>query len=207
MSVMQNEMRRNHNASGAQDEMVVLVNEANEPLGLAPKSAVHTNETPLHRGFSAFIFDTEGKLLLQQRSASKVTWPLVWSNSVCGHPAEDESAEEAARRRLAHELGLTEVALLDVLPDFRYRAEQDGIVENELCPVLVGVTRQAPVPNPEEVASVEWVEWPVFVQGVESGEADVSPWCREETRLLASMPDLPGILLTLRNDLDEPDIS
>jgi len=173
------------------DEHVVLVDEVDTPIGTAPKSAVHTRETPLHRGFSAFVFDRAGRLLLQQRSAHKVTWPLAWSNTVCGHPAWGESAEEAARRRLEHELGLTGVPLVMALPDYRYRAERDGIVENEFCPVLVGVTDSQPVPNSAEVGATRWVPWKEFVASLRSGGADYSPWCIEEALLLADDPRLP----------------
>ncbi len=97
-------------------EEVVLVDENNTVLGMAPKSSVHGETTPLHRGFSLFLFDRAGRLLLQQRSHSKITWPLVWSNSVCGHPALDESNVDAARRRLAYELGMNATHIEEVLP-------------------------------------------------------------------------------------------
>jgi isopentenyl-diphosphate delta-isomerase len=67
-------------------ELVVLVDENNTVLGTMPKSEVHGAETPLHRAFSIFLFNAEKKLLLQQRSHVKKTWPLAWSNSCCGHP-------------------------------------------------------------------------------------------------------------------------
>ena len=71
----------------------------------------------------------------------------------------NERTEQAAARRLAYELGLRNVELHMALPDFRYRAEKDGIVENEICPVLIGFTDQKPVVNSREVAEVEWVDW------------------------------------------------
>ncbi len=55
------------------EEQVVLVDQHNAVLGTLPKSQVHTLETPLHRGFSVFIFNQAGELLLQQRSFSKWT--------------------------------------------------------------------------------------------------------------------------------------
>lgn len=40
----------------------------------------------LHRAFSVFLFNSEGKLLLQQRAADKITFPNVWTNTCCSHP-------------------------------------------------------------------------------------------------------------------------
>lgn len=84
----------------------------------------------LHRAFSVMLFDAEGRLLLQQRAASKVTFPNVWTNTCCSHPLhgvsprEDDSSEaiatgrhtgikHAAVRKLGHELGIP-AAELDV---------------------------------------------------------------------------------------------
>lgn len=44
------------------------------------------NKDMLHRAFSVFLFNSEGKLLLQQRSATKITFPLYWTNTCCSHP-------------------------------------------------------------------------------------------------------------------------
>ena len=37
----------------------------------------------LHRAFSVFLFDKNDRLLLQQRAASKITFPSVWTNTCC----------------------------------------------------------------------------------------------------------------------------
>ena len=125
-------------------EEVVLLNEAFEPIGTMPKADVHGPDTPLHRAFSLFVFNASGKLLLQQRSSKKVAFPLVWSNSCCGHPAPGESYENAASRRAEAELGMAGIRAEMAVPDFRYRAEMHGIVENEFCPVLTAVTDAEP---------------------------------------------------------------
>src|SRR3989338_9117540 len=102
---------------------VILVNDANEPVGIAPKDAVHHADTPLHRGFSLFIFHKNGNVLLQQRSLTKKTFPGVWSNSCCGHPGSGESPVDAAKRRAKHELGLDLPDIKEIIPNYRYRAE------------------------------------------------------------------------------------
>eukprot|EP00959_Pyramimonas_sp_CCMP1952_P004393 92219-Pyramimonas_sp.AAC.1 len=40
----------------------------------------------LHRAFSVMLFDADGRMLLQQRAASKITFPSVWTNTCCSHP-------------------------------------------------------------------------------------------------------------------------
>lgn len=176
------------------DEMVVLVDEENNPLGTARKSETHHGDTQLHRAFSVFLFNENGELLMQRRAFSKLTWPGVWSNSCCGHTMLNERTEQAAARRLAYELGLTNVALKMALPDFRYRAEKDGIVENEICPVLVGFTDRQPSVNPREVAETKWVAWDDFLENIRRVDCELSPWAIEEGLLLSESIVLRDLL-------------
>ena len=172
---------------GSTEEEVVLVDEENRVLGTMPKALAHGPTTPLHRGFSLFLFDRAGRLLLQQRSHAKKTWPLVWSNSICGHPALDESNIDAAKRRLFHELGMSATHIEEVSP-YRYTFVQSGVMENEICPILVGFTDQEPKPNLEEVEATRWIEWPEFLQEIEVRPGFYSQWCEEEARILQSRP-------------------
>lgn len=167
-------------------EHVVLVDETDKPLGTTDKASVHTSDTPLHRAFSLFLFDTRGRLLLQQRAAQKKTWPGVWSNSVCGHPQLNEAYEAAAQRRLQFELGIEvdRKAIQMIIPDYRYRYEFQGVVENEFCPVMVVIQDVEPKPNPAEVSDIRWVDWVDFLIEIAQPNA-YSEWCVEEAQLLA----------------------
>ncbi len=165
-------------------DYVVLVDKQNKVLGTAPKLATHNVNTPLHRGFSVFLFNSNGELLLQRRSRLKKTWPLVWSNSVCGHPMLDESGPDAAKRRLQFELGLDSDNIQIILPDFSYQAKMNGIVENELCPVMICFTDKKPIINIDEVENIQWINWQEFVNDVKENPGKYSPWCEEETKLL-----------------------
>lgn len=175
-------MSRAHDHSP--DELVVLVDDLDRVIGTALKRDIHHSETPLHRGFSVFLFNYQGELLLQQRAFTKQTWPGVWSNSCCGHPMPDETFEQAAVRRVEFELGLKDIELVPALPDFRYRAEKDGIVENEICPVFIGFTDQLPERNRVEVEATKWVVWEEFVASLDDPETDISPWAVDEVREL-----------------------
>ncbi len=175
-------------------EQVILLSDKGRRIGLAPKATVHTDNTPLHRAFSSFIFNSKGELLVQQRAKSKKTWSLVWSNSCCGHPAPGEKTKTAVRRRLKHELGLTVDRLWNILPDYRYRAVFKGVVEHEICPVFVAFTDQEPKLNPSEVENTKWIPWKEFQKKVKTAKPAYSQWCIEETALLAKNKEFQRIL-------------
>ena len=83
---------------------------------------IHTPRATLHRAFSFFIFNSNQELLLTQRAASKITFPNVWTNTVCSHPLYGMNPNEAdvvpdaypnfpgikhaAIRKCLHELGI-----------------------------------------------------------------------------------------------------
>jgi len=167
------------------EDYVVLVNEKNVPLSTMLKLTAHNKNTPLHQGFSLFLFNQSGELLLQQRSSRKKTWPDTWSNSVCGHPRLNETPIEAAKRRLNFELGIKKAKIQMLLPDYRYRFEKDGIVENEICPVMAAFSKETPSPNPDEVKALKWISWNNWLTEIKNSPQNYSPWCVEETQLLS----------------------
>jgi isopentenyl-diphosphate delta-isomerase len=165
-------------------ELVVLVDEQNNPIGTAPKDTVHTADTPLHRAFSLFVFNTQKQILLTKRAASKKTFPGVWTNTVCGHLGPDENAIDASKRRLKEELGIEGVEVREVSP-YRYRfADNNGIVENEICPILVGYFQGDPTPHPSEVDDWKWMDWQEFLSELKNDPGTYSPWCKEEAIIL-----------------------
>ena len=175
-------------ATAVTPELVVLLDEDGRAVGTADKAGVHHADTPLHLAFSCYLFDGEGNVLVTRRALHKRTFPGVWTNSCCGHPAPDEPLEDAVRRRVEQELGTTVSDLRLVLPRFRYRAEQEGVVENEMCPVFVGSASGAVTPDPDEVGEARWEPWEAFRAGVLDGSRAVSVWCREQVAQLPADP-------------------
>jgi isopentenyl-diphosphate delta-isomerase len=86
------------------------------------------------------------------------------------------------------ELGTTVTGLRLALPRFRYRAEQEGVVENEMCPVFVGSADGPVTPDPDEVAEARWEPWQAFRAAVLDGSRTVSVWCREQVAQLPADP-------------------
>jgi isopentenyl-diphosphate delta-isomerase type 1 len=176
------------------DDKIVFVDEGNLPIATGDKLPSHTADTKLHRAFSIFLFNDRGELLLQQRAFSKKTWPGVWSNTCCGHVMLHEQVADAVKRRLRFELGVSGVSLEPALPDFRYRAEKDGIVENEICPVFVGRFNGEPSPNPDEVEATKWVDWSLFLDSLDDPRSEISPWAKLEARELTKTNALKDLL-------------
>jgi len=165
-------------AADVGDERVVLLDEQRRPIGSQLKSEVHHANTPLHLAFSVHVMDDAGNTLMARRAITKRTWPGVWSNACCGHPAPGEDLVEAVGRRLSSELGLRATSVTLALPNFAYRAQDaGGVVENEVCPVfLARVTGSRPSP---EVDSDEVAEW------VWLAHADASALARDHPYLLS----------------------
>ncbi|CAK9012094.1 unnamed protein product [Durusdinium trenchii] len=120
-------------AGKTQDELMlkdecILVNYMDEVIGHNNKYNCHKfvpgqPRGLLHRAFSVLLFDHENRLLLQQRAKSKITFPLVWTNTCCSHPlygmkpcevdqpeaiaqGDPKGVKAAAVRKLGHELGI-----------------------------------------------------------------------------------------------------
>lgn len=169
-------------------ELVVLLDDELTPAGAAPKATVHTADTPLHLAFSCYVFGPGGRVLLTRRAIGKKSWPGVWTNSFCGHPAPDELIEDAVVRRARQELGLPITDPRVVLPDFRYRAvDASGVVENEFCPVWIAKAGSDPLPEPTEVCEWRWLDWPDLVEAVERTPFLFSPWAQLQVPLLHSV--------------------
>ncbi|WP_208544583.1 isopentenyl-diphosphate Delta-isomerase [Rathayibacter sp. VKM Ac-2759] len=172
-----------------QIEQVVLLDETGGAIGVADKATVHDTATPLHLAFSCHVFAPDGALLVTRRALEKRTWPGVWTNSFCGHPAPGERIEDAVVRRAERELGARLETLEVALPDFRYRAvDASGVVENEICPVYTATlsSREALDPQADEVMDYEWVDPEATLAAIHAAPWAFSPW------LVLQLPRLLG---------------
>jgi isopentenyl-diphosphate delta-isomerase len=138
-----------------EEENVILVNEADEPIGLMPKMEAH-EKALLHRAFSVFVMNDKGETMLQQRAKDKYHSPLLWTNTCCSHQREGESNIEAGKRRLMEEMGFS--TELTELFSFIYKAPFDnGLTEHEYDHVMIGTFNETPEINPDEVADWKWM--------------------------------------------------
>ena len=147
------------------DEICIVLDYDDVPIGTASKKVcqwstdihsqpmAHTdvvaghlmkniNDGLLHRAFSVFLFDSENRLLLQQRATEKITFPDMWTNTCCSHPlgiagetgsdldAAVQGVRQAAQRKLNQELGIkaaqVPLSLFHFLTRIHYKAPSDG---------------------------------------------------------------------------------
>nr|UER44472.1 isopentenyl diphosphate isomerase [Rubia cordifolia] len=184
------------------EDECILVDSYDHVVGHDSKYNCHLmekieSENLLHRAFSVFLFNSKFELLLQQRSSTKVTFPLVWTNTYCSHPLfrESELIEEnslgvrnAAQRKLFDELGIpaedVPVDQFTPLGRILYKAPSDGKWGEHELDYLLFITRDVKVnPNPDEVAEIKYVnrdELRELLRKADAGEGGLklSPWFR-----------------------------
>ena len=139
------------------EDDVILVDEADRPVGLMGKLAAH-EAGRLHRALSVILRDRQGRLLMQRRAAGKYHSGGVWTNTCCSHPRPGEMPAEAARRRLREEMGIDHPALAPLFITTYCADVGAGLVEHELVHVFTGVWDGGVAPDPAEVDEFAWVE-------------------------------------------------
>jgi isopentenyl-diphosphate delta-isomerase len=155
-------------------EEVILVNEADAPVGTMEKMEAH-RKALLHRAFSVFIFNSRGEMLLQRRASGKYHSPGLWTNACCSHPRPGEETHSAASRRLAEEMGFT--TRLEKLFDFTYRSEFDnGLTEFEFDHVFVGQYDADIHPDAAEVSDYCYQSLDEIKQGMEARPDHFTSW-------------------------------
>jgi len=87
-------------------ELFDVVDDQDRILRQEPRADVHRQRL-LHRAVHILVFNSQGEVYLQRRSAKKDTYPNRWTTSCSGHVDAGEDYDTAAIRELAEELGLT----------------------------------------------------------------------------------------------------
>ncbi|GGT05960.1 isopentenyl-diphosphate Delta-isomerase [Streptomyces kurssanovii] len=138
--------------------LLELVDEEGNTIGTAEKLSAHQAPGQLHRAFSVFLFDEQGRLLLQRRALGKYHSPGVWSNTCCGHPYPGEAPFAAAARRTYEELGVSPSLLAEAgTVRYNHPDPESGLVEQEYNHLFVGMVQKPVLPDPEEISETAFV--------------------------------------------------
>ncbi len=109
------------------EELLEIVNEQGNVIGILPRSEIHGNPALIHRVVHVLVFNKKGELLLQKRSMNKDVAPGKWDTSVGGHVNPGEELLEAVNREMKEELGITICK-----PGFLYTYIHSNPYESEL---------------------------------------------------------------------------
>ena len=159
------------------ENRLILVDKNDIQIGTAGKLEAHKGGK-LHRAFSIFVFNKEGKLLIHRRAEGKYHSGGLWTNTCCSHPRPGEKVGDAAARRLVEEMGIScPLVFLFAMP---YRAEvSNGLVEDEITHVFIGRFDGTPVPDPLEVSDWCWKPFGVVEQDVDARPELYTVWFRK----------------------------
>lgn len=176
-------------------EMCMAVDENDRVIDSVSKIDCHRGKGIRHRAFSVLIFDSEGRLLMQQRSSEKITFPGIWANSCCSHPLDIENENgdpvegviHASKRKMLQELGIPlEVSSnweFNHIGRFEYSCRwDDDWIEHEIDHVLIVRASPNLSINRNEIKDTKWLNHQEIIQMLEGEnewkDAIVAPWFR-----------------------------
>ncbi len=115
------------NMKDNQNEIFPVVNEDGNVIGSATRGECHGGSRLLHPVVHLHVFNSAGDLYLQKRPEWKDIQPGKWDTAVGGHIDYGEMPEDALRREVREELGIT-----DFTPEFVTKYVFESRREREL---------------------------------------------------------------------------
>ncbi len=165
-------------ANNTSYELFDIVSEEDEVIGQATRKEVHTKGY-IHRSVFFYLFDKQGRVFVNQRTANKEFYPEYWSIVFGGHVHAGESYEDAVLREAKEEAGIEEKPIF--ITSFKKRFDKN---DKENVKVYGLVANHEPKLNPNELKQ----GWFMLLKELEQK-------LKEEKFL----PETPGLIQILRN--------
>ena len=178
-------------------DQLILVNTYDTQIGSISKLNAHLqrnkNKHP-HRAFSVFLFNAQNDLLMQQRSITKITFPLQWSNTCCSHPLNIPSENKthnnigilnAVTRRVQFELGIpTSIHQYTLYNKILYKSTSDKTFEefeiDYLFLIKLFNRRDLPLLkrkiNVNEVNDINFIQLNTLLNDMKRNAQKYTPW-------------------------------
>lgn len=150
------------------EEIFDIVNENDQVIGQAKRSEVHKNRNLIHRSIGVVVFNGNGEVFLQQRSAGKDTDPFKWTISCSGHVNKGSTYEESAHRELTEELGVD----LPLIPVTKYIYSDS--VETEMAFIYKAFSEGPFNLNKAEILTGKFFSHERLIRDVEVGKIILS---------------------------------
>ncbi|NJN79937.1 MAG: NUDIX domain-containing protein [Anaerolineales bacterium] len=154
------------------EELLDLVNEDDVVIGKETRRKIH--ELGLwHRGVHVFLFTSDGKMLIQKRSADRASSPFMLDCSVSEHVQSGETYVQAAIRGMKEEMGVENIELKK-LAKFRMNY---GINDNEISELYEGIVDPNQVKfDREEIESISYLSVDELKKLIKDSESKFCYW-------------------------------
>jgi len=106
------------------EEIFPVVDENGTTVGKATRGECHSGSKLLHPVVHLHLFDSSGRIYLQQRPLWKDIQPGKWDTAVGGHIDYGESVDAALRRETQEELGLAGLSV-EFLLKYVFESERE----------------------------------------------------------------------------------
>lgn len=173
------------------DQVILAVDENGKFSGeYIPKMVGHTGKGKRHLAITVLLYNKRGEVLLQKRKHK--IFDNIWDLTGATHPLHkedgtDESLEEATRRCLRVEYGISEVGEVRVVGEFNYFAKYGKYCENEHCAILVGEYDGPIKMDPNVGYEYKWVEREEFLKDIEKNPKNYTAWAQKAAKFLKSL--------------------
>lgn len=149
------------------EEMLDLVDENDTIIGSTTRKEVYAQGLQNYRVVHAFIINSEGKLWIPRRSASKKLYPNGLDYSIAGHVESGETYDEALVKEAREEVNLD----LEKIP-YKEVARFNPHTNNVHCfqRVYEIVSDTAPEYNRDDFSGYEWLTPKEMRERHEAGE-------------------------------------
>lgn len=155
---------------------ILLVDKNDKEIGFEEKQKVHELGL-LHRAFSIFVFNSKNELLIQKRAKDKYHSGGLWSNTCCSHQKQREKLDIVIHKRLKEEMGFD--CDLKAIFNFSYKVKfSNGLTENELDHVFIGLSDKLPKINPVEASNYKYISLGKLKQEIKDNPQNYTAWLK-----------------------------
>mmetsp|Transcript_22086 Transcript_22086/g.61308 ORF Transcript_22086/g.61308 Transcript_22086/m.61308 type:complete len:193 (+) Transcript_22086:210-788(+) len=173
-------------AADNEGELFDIVDKNNVVIGQEPRAKVHALGL-LHRAVYCFVWNSQGELLIQQRSPKKKIGPGKWDLSCAEHLQPGETFLQGAQRGLLEELNISAAITSGPLAPTHQREHREGesFVDREFVESYCLEGYDGPFTcDPAEVADAKFVTMLELKEMFRERPDDFTPWFRDEIGLL-----------------------
>ena len=157
-------------------QKVIIVNKKDEVIG-AEDIRIALESEHIRRISRILVLNRSGQIFLQRRSKDKIIAPDCWDLSAGGHVDKGETYEEAARRELKEELGVSGTKLLEVAHFYLEEPYKDKTAK-QFNTLYKTVFDGLITPDKEELSGGKWFSLSEVKDKLQREHRDIAPGLR-----------------------------